>query len=328
MKIINSALKSKTISLIILLVIMIVVFEIVSGGGVLKPLNIRNILQSITIVSLLTIGAGTLMISGEIDLSLGGIGTLCAVLAAQFLNMGLPWPVAFIVPIIIGGLVGMFNAFLVNELHFQSFIATLATASITQGAGFLISGGMGITINNPVFRFLGTQRIADFVPWSLLISLAALIIYGYILHRTRFGRGVYLIGGNPKAARLAGIRPKRISYTLFINAGALAALAGILLASRLLVANTVGITSSQFAGLTAAILGGISFGGGTGGMGGAFIGILILNCFNNGMAVVNVPPYWQTVASGALLLVALTVDFMNIRRRNRIELKGGEAITE
>jgi ribose/xylose/arabinose/galactoside ABC-type transport system permease subunit len=245
---------------------------------------------------------------------------MCSVVAAMLLQSGAPSAAALLLPIALGGMCGLVNAFLVNEMRFQSFIATLATASITQGCGYILSGGKPINIDSPLFSFLGTERIGGYIPWSILIALLALLVYGILLGRTKFGRSVYLVGGNPEAARLAGIRPKRVSYALFVNAGALAALAGILLASRLRVANTVGITSSQFAGMTAAILGGISFGGGTGGMGGAFIGILILNCFNNGMAVINVPPYWQTVASGALLLFALTVDFLGARRRQRHEV--------
>jgi ribose/xylose/arabinose/galactoside ABC-type transport system permease subunit len=309
------------VTLILLLLVLIVVFSVLSEGAVLAWSNIRNILQSITVVSLLTIGAGTLMISGEIDLSLGGIGTLCAVIAAQLLNLGTPWFAALFLSILVGCVIGAANAFLVNDLRFQSFIATLATAAVTQGAGYILSSGKAINISDPVFAFLGTGRIADYIPYSIIIALLALMLYGLLLHRTKFGRSVYLIGGNADAARLGGIRPKRVSYALFINAGALAALAGILLAARLMVANTVGITASQFAGLTAAILGGISFGGGTGGMGGAFIGILILSCFNNGMTVINIPPYWQTVASGALLLLALTVDFLGTRRRVQSEVK-------
>lgn len=302
-------------ALFLLLAAIVIIYTVLSDGAFVSPKNIRNILQSTTVVSLLTIGAGTLMIAGHIDLSLGGIGTMCAMLAAYLLRVGVPWYIALIAALAMGGICGAFNAILVNELRLQSFIATLATAAITQGFAPIISQGKQIDIYDPVFKFLGGGRFLNYVPYSLIISLLALLVYGIVLKNTKFGRGVYLIGGNPDAARLGGLRPKRISYALFINAGCLSALAGILLAGRLQTANTVGITNSQFAGITAAILGGISFGGGTGGMGGALIGILILNCFNNGMTVINVSPYWQTIASGALLLIALTVDFLSARRR-------------
>ena len=303
--------------LVMLLLAIVLIYTILSGGVFISFKNIRNILQSTTVVSLLAIGAGMLMIAGYIDLSLGGIGTMCAMLAAYMLRNGSPWYLALLVALALGAVGGAFNAVMVNELKFQSFIATLATASITQGITSIISNGKQIDISDPVFKFIGNERIADVVPVSVIISLLALLIYGVILARTKFGRSVYLIGGNQDAARLSGLKPKKISYILFINAGCLAALAGILLAGRLKSATAVGITNSQFAGLTAAILGGISFGGGVGGMGGALIGILILNCFNNGMTVIDVNPYWQTIASGILLLVALGVDFMTQRRREK-----------
>lgn len=309
--------------LVMLLLAIVLIYTILSGGVFISFKNIRNILQSTTVVSLLAIGAGMLMIAGYIDLSLGGIGTMCAMLAAYMLRNGSPWYLALLVALALGAVGGAFNAVMVNELKFQSFIATLATASITQGITSIISNGKQIDISDPVFKFIGNERIADVVPVSVIISMLALLIYGIILARTKFGRSVYLIGGNQDAARLSGLKPKKISYILFINAGCLAALAGILLAGRLKSATAVGITNSQFAGLTAAILGGISFGGGVGGMGGALIGILILNCFNNGMTVIDVNPYWQTIASGILLLVALGVDFMTQRRRER-NLSGKE----
>ena len=313
---VKRALRTKTATLIILLVAVVAIFSAVSGGAILRPKNIRNILQSITIVSFLTIGAGMQMIGGYIDLSLGAVGTMCAVLAAALLRAGYTWYIALIITFAIGGFCGFVNAFLVNEMRFQSFIATLAMASVTQGSGFLVSGGKGIDVSDPVLLFVGTNRFADNIPYSIILSLIALLIYSIIMRKTKFGRSVYLVGGNPDASRLSGLKPKRIVYILFINAGVLSSLAGVLLAARLMVANTVGIMSSQFAGMTAAIMGGISFGGGTGGMGGALIGILVLSCFNNGMTVIDVPPYWQTVASGALLLIALTIDTFAAKRRS------------
>ncbi|MDR1067730.1 MAG: ABC transporter permease [Clostridiales Family XIII bacterium] len=318
---IKTFLRSKNAILLFFLIALILAFAVLSGGGTLRPSNIVNILQSITIVSLLTIGAGTLMIAGEIDLSLGGIGTMSAFIAALLLKNGVPWFGALLAAVAVGAFVGLINGFLVNELGFQSFIATLATTSITTGVGYIFTGGMGVTIEDPVFRFIGNEFIGGYIPFSVLIAVIALVVYAVLLNKTKFGRSVYLVGGNRAAARIAGLKPKKILYGLFINAGALAALAGTLLASKLLVANTVGITSSQFAGLTAAILGGISFGGGTGGMGGAVIGIFILSCFNNGMTMVNIQPYWQTVASGALLLAAISMDFLSTARRKKSEVK-------
>ena len=307
---------SKLFTLIVLFVVIFVVLTVLSKGALVKPRNIRNILQSITVVTMLTIGSGVMLIGGEVDLSLGGIGTLGAMVAAAMLAAGMPWIIAFIVAILVCALCGAVNAFMVKNMGFPTFIATLAMASIAKGIAYIISRGKQIDINNSVFAFIGTERFAKYIPYSIVFPIAGLIIYGIILSKTKYGRSIYLVGGNPEAARLCGLNPKKIYYSLFINAACLAGLAGTLLAARLKCATVDGITAQQFTGITGAILGGISFGGGTGGMGGALVGILILNTFNNGMQVLGVPTYWQTVASGLLLLVALIFDYFTSRRKS------------
>ena len=306
--------KSKTFTLILLLIAIVIFFAIATKGSFLKLLNIRNILNSMVLVSLLAIGEGMLIIAGNIDLSAGSVGTLAGVLLAFLLStLGLPWPIAVIGCLVCGALCGLINAFLINELAFQPFIATLAMSSVAEGLTYVICGALAIPIKDPVVTFVGTGKIASYIPVSIIISILALVIYGVILARTKFGRTIYLCGGNRNAARLAGLNPKKLSYILFMNGGALAALSGGLLAARLKSGTTQGIKTLQFSGITAAILGGISFGGGSGGMFGCFIGLLIINGFNNGMTVMGIDPYWQQVASGVLLIIALLFDFFSAK---------------
>jgi ribose/xylose/arabinose/galactoside ABC-type transport system permease subunit len=308
--------RSKMFTLLLLFAIIVAAFALLSGGKFLKLANLRQILQVMVVTAILTVGAGCLMISGKIDLSTGANGTMCGMILAFMLQAGVPWPVAVISAIALGASVGLFNAMLVNEFNFQPFIATLATTSIAQGFTYVISNARSIPIENSVVVYIGTGRIGDFLPVSIIISLIALVTYGIILSKTKFGRSIYLVGGNPTASMLAGINPKRMSYILFANCGAFGSLAGCLLAARVKAGTVNGILNSQFAGITAAILGGVSFGGGSGGMGGAFVGLLILNGFNNGMTVLGINPYWQTVASGVLLLIALTLDYIQVKSMN------------
>jgi ribose/xylose/arabinose/galactoside ABC-type transport system permease subunit len=303
-------------ALLVLLLLIVVFFTIASKGTFFSLVNARNILNAIVIVALLTVGAGALMISGQIDLSTGASGTMCGILMAILLVNGWPWPVAVVVALAAGGFVGAINALLINELHFQGFIATMAMASVTQGLSYALGGAASIPVDNKVVVYMGTGRIADVVPVSIIAALLIFFVYGIMLNKTKFGRSIYLVGGNPAAASLVGIDPKRISYILFINSGVLGSLAGCLFAARLKSATTTGIVSSQFAGMTAAILGGVSFGGGSGGMFGAFVGLLILNSFSNGMTLIKISPYWQTFASGALLLFALALDFSGAKKKN------------
>ena len=312
---INRILNKKNIALLVLLAVIIAFYGIAAeatGLGVFFSLNnLRNILNSMVIVALLTIGAGCLIISGNIDLSAGYVGTLSGIFIAHiYTNYGLPWPLALIFTLIVGMVFGLFNAFLVNELRIQAFIATLATGYIAEGLAYSISPSGTVALDNAFLNWLGSARIGSFLPVAMVLAFLLFIIYGVILSTTKFGRSIYLIGGNPIAARLTGLNPKRISYILFMNCAALSSLAGLLLTARLKSSTVHGIKQSNFAGVTAAILGGISFTGGSGGLGGAFLGLLIINSFNNGMTVLKVPSYYQNIASGLLLILALFFDFV------------------
>jgi ribose/xylose/arabinose/galactoside ABC-type transport system permease subunit len=309
-------LKSKTFTLLILLAVVVVAIEIATKGAFLRFSNIKQILDSMIVTALLTVGAGMLMISGNLDLSTGAVGTFGAMFIAYLLtNKGLPLPLAFLV--MAGTTVGMgfFNAFLINELNFQAFIATLATASLAEALSYIFSDGATIPMDSAFLTWVGTGKIANFLPVTVILLLSVFIIYGLILSKSKFGRKMYMVGGNPIAAKLAGINPKKVSYTLFMNSALLGSVSGVLLGTRVMSATSNGIKSYQFSGITAAILGGVSFGGGSGGMGGAFVGLLILTSFNNGMILLYFDTYWKQVISGALLLLALTFDYINSRRK-------------
>ena len=304
----------KMITLLVLLAVVVATFSILSGGDFLKVANIRSILSLMAVSGLLTLGVGYLIISGHIDLSTGAIGTLCGMVMSLFLQSGMPWPIAVIGCLLIGILIGALNALLINVVGFQPFIATTAIASIAQGFTSIFCNGKSVPVRDEVITYIGTGRIFNFIPVSILIMIAAFIIYGLILSKTKFGRSVYLIGGNPQAARLSGLRPVKLSYILFMNCGMLSAMAGMLLAGRLKAGSIGGTSSSQFTGITAAMLGGISFGGGSGSFSGVFVGLLIITGFSNGLSVLGVVQYWQTFASGVLLIFALTIDYFYNRR--------------
>ncbi|MDR1589707.1 MAG: ABC transporter permease [Oscillospiraceae bacterium] len=310
--------ETKMFTLLLLLAFIVVVFAVLTPeGGFLKPRNIKNIINGMSVNAFLAVGAGCLLVSGQIDLSVGAIGTLSGVVfALLFGKYGVPVIPAVVVSLVVVAAFGFVNALLINRFHTQGFITTMATGLLAQGLGYILDGGKAIAIKSDAFNAVGTKSIFDgYLPISVIIAVVVFIIYGLLMSKTKFGQSVYLVGGNPTASYLSGINPKRISYILFINCSVMGGLAGLMYASRMKSATQSGITNSSFAGMTAAILGGISFGGGAGGMGGAFLGLIILNAFNNGISGVGIPPYWQQVASGALLLIALTFDYVGIRQR-------------
>ena len=306
--------RSKNFTLIVILVVIVVFFHIASGKSYLTAINIRTMLNSMVIVALLSIGAGFLIISGHIDLSAGYVGTLSGMMIAHFIaNLRWPWVPAFLVTMVIAMFIGAVNATLVNKLRFQSFIATLAMGTVSNGLALLVSGGQYINVPKdiaPEFISIGTSRLfGGLVPSSVLIAVIAMIIYWVILSKTRFGRKVFLVGGNPTAARLAGIKPQNVSYALFINNAALGCIAGCLVTSRVMSGQIAGTTAQNFSGITAAILGGVSFGGGSGSIGGIILGLLIISGFNNGLTIMRVGMQWTQIASGLLLILALTLDY-------------------
>ena len=314
MKTIRKTILSKNFTLLVILAAVIVFFQIASGYTYLTMINIRNILNSLVIVALLSIGAGFLIISGHIDLSAGYIGTFCGMLIAHLIA-NLRWPLipSFLITLAAAMAVGAANATLINKLRFQSFIATLAMGTVCNGLALLVSGGKYINVSRevaPVFISIGTSRLfGGWVPSSVLIAIAAMIIYGIVLSRTKFGRKVFLVGGNPVAARLTGLNTERVSYALFMNNAALGCIAGCLVTSRVMSGQIAGTTAQNFSGITAAILGGVSFGGGSGSISGIILGLLIISGFSNGLTVLRVEMQWTQVASGLLLILALTVDY-------------------
>ncbi len=310
-------LESKNATLILLLLILTLFFWFFSPGHTFLNLrNITSILNSMTITALFVIAEALLVILGELDLSPGYVGTACGALMATLLaRTALPWYFVVVICLLTGIVFGLINAVLVNEFGFQSFIATLATgAFVAKGLGYVVCNGKAIEIVDPVITWIGTSKIATIVPFAIFIALIAMVVYGIILAKSKFGRSIYICGANRAAARLAGLKSKKISYILFANSGMLGALAGMLYAARLCSGNLDGTNTYAFPALTAAILGGVSFGGGSGSILGAFLGLLIISSFNNGLLIMGLSPYWINVASGLLLLLALTLDYFANRK--------------
>ncbi|MDR1299071.1 MAG: ABC transporter permease [Oscillospiraceae bacterium] len=310
---------SKISSLVIILVALIVVLQLALriglGRTMLTPGNINTILSTIVLVSFMAIGSGVLLIFGYIDLSAGYVGSVASCIAAQLLLMGAPSYAAFLGAVAFGMLCGLLNAVIINVFNFQPFIVTMATSGILNGIGLLVTKGYTIKAKEPAVSWIGSYKLFDLIPFSVLIMAVFMIVYGLMLSRTKFGRQIYLCGGNRTAAKYSGINPTKISYILFMNCGALAGVSGFMYLARNGSGSYQGINVYQFSGMTAAILGGISFGGGSGGMLGCFLGLCILNVFNNGMLLLNINTYVKTVFSGLLLIFALCIDYVTVRRK-------------
>lgn len=324
---ISKVFHNKLFSLLVMLVGVALLFAVWAnaiGTTFLSTEVLLSIGSSMTTTSFMAIGAGMLLVAGHMDFSVAAVGALsCVSMAACIKYLSMPTGFAIIVALAAGALCGLLNGVLVNEFNFDSFIATLASSfvitGITQVVSLDPSKGAAIpqTINvsNSVTNFIGTYKIGGAMPIGLLLALVAFVIYGIILSRTKFGKEMYLVGGNPRATELTGIRSKRVIYILFANSGLMSAMAGVLYMCRSGLGDLTALQANQYTGLTAAILGGIAFGGGSGNMLGVFMGILILSTFNIGTVTVRFSGFLSTVLTGILLLIALLLDTLSKRAR-------------
>lgn len=279
--------------------------------------NLRGIMYAMSLCGTITCGMACLMMSGAIDLASGAEGMMGGVVCAMLLAAGVPWPAAMLMCLIMGACFGLVNAFLTNFMNFMPFIATMAMASVWQGVGAVISGNATIMITNQSFWKIGSTNIWIF-PLPFVIMVVLLTCYGWMIANTRFGRQMLLCGGNPNAARLAGINHKRVTTIMFVNNGVVASLGGMVLASRMHNGTVGNVVGSEMDGMVAAIIGGVSFlGGGSSGMAVLFIGILMLSSFKSGLYIINLNAYWMVCANGVLLIVALVVDYIRERTRLR-----------
>ena len=303
------------LTLLVIWAVFILIFRLISPNY-LSKINITTIFYSVSVMGTLAVGLSCLMISGKIDLSAGSTGMMAGIFIAMLLRMDMPWVPAFFIVLLFGAATGVVNAFFVNGLKIAPFISTLAVSTIYGGIALLITNGANIPIRNKSFLALEATSIWIF-PLSFIVMIVLLVVYGVILAYTGFGRRIYITGGNAYAGRLAGIKPEKITSLLFINNGVLASLVGALFASRMNMSSYTSVVGSDLDAITAIVLGGIAFTGGSGKMTGVFLGIMLITSFNNGLIHSGLNFYFQVVAKGLLLVFALILNYYRVKAREK-----------
>ncbi len=303
---------------IILLVAIVLVFALftILNKNYLTWTNMVNLMIAASLVGLVAVGHTYLIIAGQNDLSPGALAAFSGTLAALLLSKGLNIAVAILIVLAGGVLVGLFNAWMVNSIKLEAFIATLVTQNVMRGFAYIICDGKPVSISDKAYLAIGKLRFLT-IPLSVWLMIIAFAVFGFILARTKFGRSVYAIGGSKEAARLAGLNPRRIIATCFIIIGVLTSIGGIVFSSRMNSGQPAANVNLEFDAITAVILGGVSFAGGVGDMLGTVLGVILIQAFNTGLIMVNVSTFWQYVARGALLLFALTSDYIRKQRREK-----------
>ena len=269
--------------------------------------NLINVAKALVIVGVAAAGETVVIIAGGFDLSIGSTMAAAGMLAASLLNIGSGVGPAFSAAILLGIFIGAANGTLIAYFRINPLITTLATMAIIRGLAFVISDGREIIITNKTWLSLGTGKWAG-IPYIVLILIVIYLVFALILPRTTFGRYVYAIGSNPRAARLSGVSTKKWQLAIYITCGATAALAGLMLAARTGTAMPAAAMGFELDVITAVILGGASLKGGRGTILGTAIGLILLFMINNGLTLAQVPTFWQQVVKGFILLAAVLYD--------------------
>lgn len=269
--------------------------------------NLLNVAKALVIVGIAAAGETVVIIAGGFDLSIGSTMAAAGMLAAYLLDAGSGIGPAFGAAILLGIGIGAANGTLIAYFRINPLITTLATLAIIRGLAFVISGGREIIITNETWLSLGTGKMAG-IPYIVLVLVLVYLIFALIMPSTTFGRYVYAIGSNARAARLSGISTKRWKLIIYITCGATAALAGLMLAARTGNARPAAAMGFELDVITAVILGGASLKGGRGTILGTAIGLILLFMINNGLTLAQVPSFWQQVVKGGILLAAVLYD--------------------
>lgn len=287
----------------------------------LTKTNIHTLLLALSITAILAVGMTNLLISGGIDLSVGSVVGFTGIVAALLIKKaGMPLVLAIIITLVLGALIGLFNGFMVAKVGINPFIVTLAGLSLFRGLTYIVNSGQQVAQLGDAFNSIGQAVFLD-VQLPIYYALLLVIIGDVLLRKNRFLRQNYFIGGNEKASRLLGIHVDKVKIINYMLMSAIAAFAGIVMTARMGAAMVYAGTGLELRVITAVVIGGASLGGGEGSAIGAFLGSLIMVLIINILSLLNVSIYWQTFVIGGVLLLAVTLDTLNIKRREKTIIK-------
>jgi len=272
--------------------------------------NVTNILLQSVPLALVAGGMTFTLVAAEIDLSVGSVASLISAVFAFFVvNLHDGWPLGIVAALAVGAGIGLINAWFTTRIGVPSFVVTLAMMGIARGFALLVTNGEAIFGLPKEFDFIGQGRIA-FLPVAVLIAALILVTLHFALTRTRFGLNVYAVGGNPEAARIAGVNIKFTKSAVLVLSALLAAVAGLILAARLDAGSGSIGNELLLDSIAAVVIGGTSLLGGVGRISGTVVGVLLIASIRNGLVLLNVSDFWQQIAIGLVILLAVAVDHL------------------
>ncbi|HET8599652.1 MAG TPA: ABC transporter permease [Segeticoccus sp.] len=320
------------------LIAIIIVFSVLSPNY-LTVNNLLTMASHVAVYALLALGMLLVILNGGIDLTVGSMLGLSGVVAG-FLMEGVPlhvfgvtvFPAVWVVALIscaVGALVGFVNGVLISRFNVAPFVATLGMLYVVRGIALLMTNGLTYNnlegkpeLGNTGFDWLGFNRIAN-VPIGVLVMVVAAIVISVILNRSMFGRWLYASGGNERAAELSGVPVRRVKIWVYVVSGICASIAGLILSSELTSASPTAGNTYELTAIAAVVIGGASLMGGRGNVRGTLLGAFVIGFLSDGLVIVGVSAYWQTVFTGAVIIFAVLLNAIQYRGRRKNTASGG-----
>lgn len=274
--------------------------------------NLLNIARSISINAILAAGMTFVILTAGIDLSVGSIVAVSGVISVVAAIAGVPAPLAVLIGMLAGAVCGAVNGFLTAYLALAPFIVTLGTMTFLRGLAYTITEGRPIVSSDLNFRDIGNGYLLG-IPVPVILMAIVYLVAWFVLERTRYGRHVYAVGGNAQAARLAGVRVRQVTTSVYVIAGLCSGLAGVIFAARVISAQPTAGTGYELDAIAAVVLGGTSLMGGRGRIIGTLIGSVILGVLTTGLILLNVPFFTQLLIKGAVIIFAVAIDSLKQR---------------
>ncbi|MDR0628059.1 MAG: ABC transporter permease [Treponema sp.] len=291
--------------------------------------NMMNLTSQMAINALLSAGLTYVIILGGIDISVGSVAALAGVISCmiglKFPEMNLWGSIAIIIltAVVVGGLCGFFNGIMITQFNVVPMICTLATMTMLRGLTYIVTGGVAVFGLPSVFSFLGAGRILKtegesmgIIPVVTLFTILVVFLMHVFLSKTVFGRHVYASGSNRQVAHLSGINVKRVNLISYMLCSIMAALGGVLVASKLQNGQPAACEGYEMFAIASTVLGGTSLAGGSGSVGRAMFGVAIIAVINNGMNLMYISSFWQKVVIGAIILLAVILDMAQKQKKN------------
>jgi ribose transport system permease protein len=282
--------------------------------------NIQSVLRQVFNNVCLALGVALVMIAGGIDLTGGAVIAMTGTITVGLIVYhGVPIPMAILTGSALGVFTGLFNGTVISTLGVPPFIVTLGVMNIARGTAYLGTGGLATRIEEvtyPGYAVMGVGRPLG-IPIQIYYAIVLILIFVIILNKTRLGTYIYAIGGNREAARLSGVPIRRVEIVVYALSGLMGAIAGVVLTARMYSAQPSVAQGYELDAIAACVLGGVSMSGGVGRISGVILGVLVIGTINNGLNLLNVNYFWQLIAKGIVILIAIYID--TIKRRGRFK---------